>query len=175
VARVRLSPTRPTAAGSVTSSGTASTVHPSRPAPPSSRTSALRSEMTTLAPASSNASAAQTPMPRPPPVINAVWPFKSYFCRYIESPFFEFRRRRSATLGRRHRREAARASSPPNGWVNPHGSVRSTNCWAGVRNGKCAQHPSCPFRSANLARAMYGIPNTAPGAPVTWTDLGLYS
>ena len=51
----------------------------------------------------------------------------------------------------------------------------TTDCWAGVRNGVYAKHPSRPFRSANLARAMYGVSNPSPGAPVTATDLGLYS
>ncbi|MBI2720332.1 MAG: hypothetical protein HY245_04170 [Rhizobiales bacterium] len=51
----------------------------------------------------------------------------------------------------------------------------TTDCWAGVRHGDYAKHPSRPFRSANLARAMFGTAKPSPGQPVTGTDLGLYS
>ena len=51
----------------------------------------------------------------------------------------------------------------------------TTDCWAGVRHGAYAKFPSRPFRSANLARVMYGTAAPAPGQPVTGTDLGLYS
>lgn len=51
----------------------------------------------------------------------------------------------------------------------------STDCWAGVRNGTYQDFPSRPFRSVTISRAMTGTPRPAPGAPVTGTDLGLYS
>lgn len=51
----------------------------------------------------------------------------------------------------------------------------TTDCWAGVRHGTYAKDPSRPFRTANIARAMYGTANPEPGQPVTGTDLGLYS
>ncbi|MCB1380941.1 MAG: hypothetical protein KDK89_21615 [Alphaproteobacteria bacterium] len=51
----------------------------------------------------------------------------------------------------------------------------TTDCWAGVRHGTYAKDPSRPFRTANIARAMYGTASPAPGQPVTGTDLGLYS
>jgi hypothetical protein len=51
----------------------------------------------------------------------------------------------------------------------------ATDCWGGVRHAAYAKAPSRPFRTANLARVMYGTPEPALGAPVTGTDLGLYS
>lgn len=51
----------------------------------------------------------------------------------------------------------------------------TTDCWGGVRHGTYRSHPSQPFRTANLARVMYGDLNAKPGSPVTGTDLGLYS
>jgi hypothetical protein len=51
----------------------------------------------------------------------------------------------------------------------------TTDCWAGVRHGRYAKHPSRPFRSANLRRVMFGTDSPAPGMKVTGTDLGLYS
>ena len=51
----------------------------------------------------------------------------------------------------------------------------TTDCWGGVRHGAYAQRPSRPFRTANLSRVMYGTTEPKPGAPVTGTDLGLYS
>lgn len=51
----------------------------------------------------------------------------------------------------------------------------ATDAWGGVRHGAYAAQPSRPFRSANLARTMYGAPAPEPGAPLIGTDLGLYS
>ena len=51
----------------------------------------------------------------------------------------------------------------------------TTDCWGGVRHARYPKHPSQPFRSANLARAVYGTPTPLPGQPVTGTDLCLYS
>ncbi|MBV9701985.1 MAG: hypothetical protein JO163_04585 [Methylobacteriaceae bacterium] len=50
----------------------------------------------------------------------------------------------------------------------------TTDIWR-VRGGAYHTHPSRPFRSANLARVMHGTAAPSPGAPVTGTDLGLYS
>lgn len=49
----------------------------------------------------------------------------------------------------------------------------TTDCWGGVRHGRYAAHPSRPFRSANLRRAVFGT--LEPNQPVTGTDLCLYS
>ena len=51
----------------------------------------------------------------------------------------------------------------------------TTDCWGGVRHGVYARHPSFPFRTASIPRVMHGTLDPAPGAPVTGTDLGLYS
>jgi len=51
----------------------------------------------------------------------------------------------------------------------------TTDCWSSIRHGTYAQHASRPFRTANLSRVMYGADRPTPGAPVTGTDLGLYS
>jgi hypothetical protein len=51
----------------------------------------------------------------------------------------------------------------------------TTDCWGGVRGGRYGTHPSRPFRTAKLARVMHGALHPAAGAPVTGTDLGLYS
>jgi hypothetical protein len=51
----------------------------------------------------------------------------------------------------------------------------TTDCWGGVRHGTYPKFPSRPFRTANLSRVMYGTSQPAPGAPITGTDLGLYS
>lgn len=51
----------------------------------------------------------------------------------------------------------------------------STDCWAGVRHGTYRDFPSQPFRSVTISRAMTGTPYPEPGAPITGTDLGLYS
>lgn len=52
----------------------------------------------------------------------------------------------------------------------------TTDCWGGVRHGRYAQQPSRPFRTASIPRVMYGTHEPPePGAPVTGTDLGLYS
>ncbi|MGE3295251.1 MAG: hypothetical protein AB7O95_28130 [Geminicoccaceae bacterium] len=51
----------------------------------------------------------------------------------------------------------------------------TTDCWGSIRHGTYAQHASRPFRTANLSRVMYGTDRPAPGAPITGTDLGLYS
>ncbi len=51
----------------------------------------------------------------------------------------------------------------------------TTDCWGGVRNGTYAKHPSRAFRTANINRVMYGTVDPMLGAPITGTDLGLYS
>jgi hypothetical protein len=51
----------------------------------------------------------------------------------------------------------------------------TTDCWGAIRHGTYAQHASRPFRSASISRVMYGTDRPAPGAPITGTDLGLYS
>jgi hypothetical protein len=51
----------------------------------------------------------------------------------------------------------------------------TTDCWGSIRHGTYAQHASRPFRTANLSRVMYGSDRPTPGAPITGTDLGLYS
>ena len=51
----------------------------------------------------------------------------------------------------------------------------TTDCWASVRHGVYAGRPSRPFRTASLSRVVTGTATPAPGAPVTGTDLGLYS
>jgi len=51
----------------------------------------------------------------------------------------------------------------------------TTDCWGAVRHGNYAKHPSQPFRTADLTRVMYGTTKATLGAPVTGTDLGLYS
>jgi len=51
----------------------------------------------------------------------------------------------------------------------------TTDCWGGVRHARYAKHPSQSFRSAHLARAVYGTPTPVPGQVVTGTDLCLYS
>jgi len=50
----------------------------------------------------------------------------------------------------------------------------ATDVWV-MRGATYAQKPSRPFRSAKLSRVMWGSPTPNPGAPVTGTDLGLYS
>ena len=51
----------------------------------------------------------------------------------------------------------------------------TTDCWGGVRHGTYASQPSHPFVTASIPRVMYGSAEPRPGAPVTGTDLGLYS
>ena len=51
----------------------------------------------------------------------------------------------------------------------------TTDCWGAIRHGTYAQHASRPFRTANISRVMYGTDRPTPGAPITGTDLGLYS
>ncbi|MGK9167627.1 hypothetical protein KXR53_15085 [Inquilinus limosus] len=51
----------------------------------------------------------------------------------------------------------------------------TTDCWGGVRHGAYPKHPSRPFRTVSISRIMTGTLEPAPGAPVTGTDLGLYS
>ncbi len=51
----------------------------------------------------------------------------------------------------------------------------ATDCWGGVRGGTYAAHRSRPFGTAKLPRVMHGTLHPAPGAPITGTDLGLYS
>jgi len=50
----------------------------------------------------------------------------------------------------------------------------TTDIWR-VRGGSYHAQPSRPFRTASLSRAMYDAAMPSPGAPVTGTDLGLYS
>ena len=50
----------------------------------------------------------------------------------------------------------------------------ATDIWV-MRGATYAQKPSRPYRSAKLSRVMWGSPTPKPGAPVTGTDLGLYS
>ncbi len=51
----------------------------------------------------------------------------------------------------------------------------ATDCWGGVRHDNYVKHPSRPFRTPNLGRVMYGTTTPVPRAPITGTDLGLYS
>lgn len=51
----------------------------------------------------------------------------------------------------------------------------TTDCWGAIRHGKYATHPSYPFATASIPRVMYGAAEPEKGAPVTGTDLGLYS
>ncbi len=50
----------------------------------------------------------------------------------------------------------------------------TTDIWV-MRGAQYAKQPSRPFRTANLARVLHGGLHTAGSAPVTGTDLGLYS
>ncbi|MCP8895167.1 hypothetical protein KYK29_09505 [Shinella daejeonensis] len=50
----------------------------------------------------------------------------------------------------------------------------TTDVWVG-RGAAYAQKPSRPFRTASLSRVATGTIDPAPGAPITGTDLGLYS
>jgi hypothetical protein len=50
----------------------------------------------------------------------------------------------------------------------------TTDVWVG-RGCRYAKQPSRPFRTASLSRVITGSIDPAPGAPVTGTDLGLYS
>ncbi len=50
----------------------------------------------------------------------------------------------------------------------------TTDIWR-VRGGTYHEKPSRPFRSASLARTMYGTVTPMPGAAIRGTDLGLYS
>ena len=51
----------------------------------------------------------------------------------------------------------------------------TTDCWGGIRHAAYTKRPSYPFRTANLSRVRYGSATPQPGAPVSGTDLGLYS
>lgn len=51
----------------------------------------------------------------------------------------------------------------------------TTDCWGGVRHNRYTSQPSQPFRTANLARVMYGTARPVSGSPIVGTDLGLYS
>lgn len=51
----------------------------------------------------------------------------------------------------------------------------TTDCWGGVRHASYNKKPSYAFRTPNIARVMYGTNAPSPGAPITGTDLGLYS
>ena len=51
----------------------------------------------------------------------------------------------------------------------------ATDCWGGLRGGRYTHHASRNFRTAKLPRVMHGTVRPAPGAPITGTDLGLYS
>lgn len=77
----------------------------------------------------------------------------------------------ASNLDRLHERGAFRNSA-----VKP--AIRAndtTDCWSGVRHGGYHKKPSYPFRTANIARVMTGTSTPQPGAPITGTDLGLYS
>jgi hypothetical protein len=50
----------------------------------------------------------------------------------------------------------------------------TTDIWVG-RGAKYVKSPSRPFRTVSLSRIMTGTVDPAPGAPMTGTDLGLYS
>lgn len=50
----------------------------------------------------------------------------------------------------------------------------TTDIWVG-RGAGYVQSPSRPFRTVSLSRIMTGTVDPAPGAPMTGTDLGLYS
>ena len=50
----------------------------------------------------------------------------------------------------------------------------TTDIWR-MRGAKYHDEPSRPFRSASIPRTMWGTATPTPGAPVTGTDLGLYS
>ena len=51
----------------------------------------------------------------------------------------------------------------------------ATDCWGGVRHQSYTAMRSRPFASASLPRVMHGGIAPDPSAPVTGTDLGLYS
>ncbi len=51
----------------------------------------------------------------------------------------------------------------------------ATDCWGGLRGGKYTHHRSRNFRTAKIPRVMHGMNSPARGAPITGTDLGLYS
>ena len=51
----------------------------------------------------------------------------------------------------------------------------TTDVWGGLRNGNYVTHRSIPHSSAVLPRIMHGTVTATVGAPVTGTDLGLYS
>ena len=51
----------------------------------------------------------------------------------------------------------------------------TTDCWGGVRHANYTKYPSLPFATADISRVMYGSGLGKPDAPVTGTDLGLYS
>jgi hypothetical protein len=50
----------------------------------------------------------------------------------------------------------------------------TTDIWR-MRGAKYHEEPSRPFRSASIPRTMYGTTTATRGAPITGTDLGLYS
>lgn len=77
----------------------------------------------------------------------------------------------ASILDRLHRRGAFDGSE-----IKP--AIRAndaTDCWGGIRHGRYAHEPSVPFRTADLAMAMYGTRDFDEGSEVTGTDLGLYS
>lgn len=51
----------------------------------------------------------------------------------------------------------------------------TTDVWGGLRHGNYVTHKSIPHSSAVLPRIMHGSATPALGAPLTGTDLGLYS
>lgn len=51
----------------------------------------------------------------------------------------------------------------------------ATDCWGGVRHQRYTTLPSRPYRTASIPRVMHGGLDPNPSAPVTGTDLGLYS
>lgn len=51
----------------------------------------------------------------------------------------------------------------------------TTDVWGGLRQGNYVTHKSLPHSSAVLSRIMHGLTTVVPDAPLTGTDLGLYS
>jgi hypothetical protein len=77
----------------------------------------------------------------------------------------------ASNLDQLHKRGAFRGSA-----VKP--AIRAndaTDCWGGIRHGKYTAHPSYPYVTASIPRVMFGTGEAVKGAPVTGTDLGLYS
>jgi hypothetical protein len=77
----------------------------------------------------------------------------------------------ASNLDQLHKRGAFRDSA-----IKPAVRANDTSdCWSAIRHGKYAMHPSHPFATASIPRVMFGAAKPEQGAPVTGTDLGLYS